>query len=505
MFLDIDKLYKSVYATAFLGCLAVLPMSDTIALRNILLVSMVLLIFGGIIFSSDIRHHFALSSKIIPIPLVLWVVYLFVFPFWAPIPEIAWENVRGQWGESVVAWIAGLGAAVILSGTGLSLWKLGFASAFPILVHLSLAGVSYLGLFSSDYYAHQNLSGLISEAISWTSGEFNPTWRYNPLDTGFRGIESQPGNIGYASSVAIGIFSILFLTARRTGNWKEMIIAFGLVGLCFLSILAARTRGGLIFGLLMIGLAAIFVNLSTKSISLRNPRSDFLGSVWSYRSSVVYLLIVIIGCLVYFGTKADPRWTTMVDKVQAGFSITDPIASLCNGLSHDEEFTIRYRLAAKSPTHVEEVIGGVKGQDGGRVILMRAGMQLVLENPLGLDGSRQSYERLIRVKCNGTPELNFANSHNSWIDLSLALGWTGGALFFTMLLYFIRYSLVIFGDEEYMPVIATLGLLAVFWLIRGLFDTLYREHYLQMQGLIISYLYMTIALKFSLKNPARTS
>ena len=329
--------------------------------------------------------------------------------------------------------------------------------------------------------------------------------QYHPLDTGFRGIETQQGNIGYASSVAIGIFSVLFLIAKRAGNSREMVIAIGSVGLCFLSIVIIRTRGGLMFGLLMIGLAAIFVNLSAKSVFLRNPRSDFLGSVWSYRSFAVYLLIVIIGCVVYFGTKADPRWTTMVDKVQAGFSIADPIASLCNGLSHDEEFAIRDRLAAKSPTHVEEVISGVKGQDGGRVILMRAGMQLVLENPLGLDGSRQSYERLIRVKCNGAPELNFANSHNSWIDLSLALGWTGGALFFTMLLYFIRYSVVIFGDEEYMPIIATLGLLAIFWLIRGFFDTLYREHYLQMQGLIISYLYMTIALKFSFKKSGRPS
>ena len=505
MSINKDKLYERVYATAFLGCISVLPMSDTIALRNILLVSMVLLILGGIIFSSNIRHHFALSSKLIPLPLVLWVVYLAVFPFWAPMSEIAWENVRGQWGESIVAWIAGLGAAVILSNTGLSLWKLGFASAFPILVHLLLAGVSYLGLFSADYYGHQNLSGLISEVISWTSGEFNPTGQYNPLDTGFLGIESQPGNIGYASSVAIGIFSILFLAAKRTGNLKEMIMAFGSIILCFLSILVVRTRGGLIFGLLMIGLATVFVNLSTKTISLRNPRSDFLGAVSSYKNLVVYLLVVIIGCMVYFGTKADPRWATMVDKVQAGFSIADPIASICEGLSHDEELAIRDRLNAKSPTYIEEVIGGVRGQDGGRIILMRAGMQLVLENPLGLDGSRQSYERLIRVKCSGMPELNFANSHNSWIDLSLALGWIGGALFFITLLYFIRYSLMVLGDEEYMPVIAILGLLAIFWLIRGLFDTLYREHYLQMQGLTISYLFMTIALKFSLKKSARTS
>ena len=505
MSINIDKLYKKIYATTFLGCIAVLPMADTIALRNIFLVFMLLLFSGGLIFSRNIRRDATQALKIIPMPIILWFSYLSVFPFLAIMPEIAWENLRGQWGESIVSWIVGFGAAVIMCGPSLNLWKIGYASAFPILIHLLLACISYFGLFSTDYYAHQTLAGLFAEVTNWTYGEFNPSGRYHPIENGFLGIETQQGNIGYASSIAIGVFAVLFWVAKRTDNFKEMIMSSGMVGLCFLSALIVRTRGGLLFGVLTVGLAAIMVYFSLRPKRFENSGSEFSSKYSSYRNLVLYAVIVIVGCVGYVATKVDPRWATMADKVRAGFSIDDPLESLCNGLSTAEEFAIRDRLAAKPQPYIQEVIDGVKGQDGGRVMLTRAGIQLVLKNPLGLDGSRQSYERLIRVECNSTPALNFANAHNSWIDLSLALGWTGAILFLTLLIYFLRYSLIVAYDKSSISIVAALGLIAAFWLIRGFFDSLYREHYLQMQGIIISYLYTIIAIKFSSKSSSSIS
>ena len=495
MFKNIEKLYKNVYAVVFLACIAVLPMSDTIALRNIFLVCMVLLIFVGLISSSSIRHDFYQASKIIPIPVIFWITYLCVFPFWAPVPEIAWENLRGQWGESIVTWIVGFGAAVLCMGSGPSLWKLGFASAFPLLVHLLLAGIAYFGLFSDDYYGRQSLSGLCVEILRWASGEISPIRQFHPIDNGFLGIETQPGVIGYASSMAIGIFAVCFFSAKRDNNIKEMIKASVLIVLFFLSILIARTRGGLLFGGIVIGIAAIFFNINYRPMRVKNLGVKFSEKASPYRNFFIFAGVLLLGCIIYAGTKADPRWLTMVDKVKAGFSIADPISTLCNGLSPAEELAIRNRLVAKPPSYVQEVIEGVQGQDGGRVILMRAGIQLVLDNPIGLDGSRQSYERLMRVKCNGTPALHFANAHNSWIDLTLAVGWAGAILFLLMFLYFLRYSLMTACEMEFVPILAVLGVFAAFWIIRGFFDTLYREHYLQMQALIISYLYMACSLK----------
>lgn len=502
MFRTVEKYYKKTYAFAFMGCIAVLPMSDTIALRNIFLAIMLLLIFSGLISSPGIRQDFTRGAKLIPLPVVLWISYLCVFPLWAQIPETAWANLKGQWGESIVAWFVGFGAAVLFAESRLSLWQLGLASVFPILVHLLLACFAYIGFFSSEYYGHADLGGLLVEVMHWVQGEFKPDGRHYPMRDGFLGIETQPGNIGYASSVAISIFTTLFLIGKRTSNISEMIKAAILVVLCFLSILIARTRGGLLFGILMIVLVSIFEGLVVKSQSEKDIKSKFFNESSPFRNLIICAVIFTLGGLTYLGTKADPRWSTMVDKVKIGFSIADPIASLCHGISPEEELAIRNRLAPKPPSYIQEVIDGVKGQDGGRVILMRAGIQLVLNNPFGLDGSRQSYEQLIRSECGGAPKLYFANAHNSWIDLALGLGGVGVILFLLMLFNFLRYSLTSIVKIDNNPCARLVGVLAAFWIIRGFFDSLYREHYLQMQGLVISYLYISAIIHFRRGAPA---
>ena len=294
---NIHYLYKKIYTAAFLGCIAVLPMSDTIALRNILLGLMLLLIFLGLIFSSGIRQDFSQALKIIPAPLILWIIYLCIFPLWAPMPEIAWENLRGQWGESIVAWAVGLGAAVVLIESRLTLWKLGFASAFPLLVHLLLAAFSYTGFFSVDYLGNQNLTGLLSEIIRWINGEITVRSQYHPIENGFLGIETQPGNIGYASSMAIGIFAVQFFDAKRSTNIRFVIQASFMVVLCFLSILIARTRGGFIFGVLMVGLAGISFKVRNRSLGVANLMQTGSNAANSNIKTVLNVVLLLFICI----------------------------------------------------------------------------------------------------------------------------------------------------------------------------------------------------------------
>lgn len=141
---------------------------------------------------------------------------------------------------------------------------------------------------------------------------------------------------------------------------------------------------------------------------------------------------------------------------------------------------------------MDELIAGLKGQDGGRILLMRAGIELVLENPRGQDGSRGSYQKLIEKKCGHTPELAFAHLHQSWMDLALALGWIGAGLFAWLLLSFARtgWRAIDIGNVGGWGF--ALMLLTSFWFFRGFADSLYREHYLQMQAMLIAYLYGNI-------------
>jgi hypothetical protein len=128
-------------------------------------------------------------------------------------------------------------------------------------------------------------------------------------------------------------------------------------------------------------------------------------------------------------------------------------------------------------------------QYGGRILLMRVGVGLVIENPRGLDGARGSYKRLIEAKCGREPVLTFAHLHQSWMDVALALGWVGAALFAWLLLTLAQTGWRFLGIDTVAPWGSALFLLASFWFLRGFADSLYREHYLQMQAMLMAYLY----------------
>ena len=482
-------MYKKVYAAAFLGCIAVLPMSDTIALRNILLGTMLALFAGGIGFSSNIRSDAAVAVKWVPIPLILWIVYLCIFPLWAPLPEVAWDNLRGQWGESILAWVVAFGAVVVLGKQGPGLWSLGIASAFPLLVHLALSILAVAGIWSSDFYDHQNLTGLYEEVSRWVRGDFVLGNFHNPIAERFHGIEVMHGNAGYASSVAIAIFTAIFFGSRDQVRPVESALSLLAIGLCFLSVVIFRSRGALLFGCFIVAAGCAWQYRTARARRAARSHHGPGSAFGMARSALVLSLFLAIGSMTYWSVEHDKRWAPMLDKVVAGFMVEDPTETLCRGLSAEDEAKLRERLAGQSENYINKVISGLKGQDGGRVILMRAGLEMAAEHPLGLDGSRQSYERQIQAQCHGLPTLNFAHTHNSWIDMSLALGWVGAALFCWTLMYFLKVAVSIQSPYLNDSTKTALLLLAGFWLVRGFFDSLYREHYLEMQAMLLIYIY----------------
>jgi O-antigen ligase len=186
--------------------------------------------------------------------------------------------------------------------------------------------------------------------------------------------------------------------------------------------------------------------------------------------------------------KHDSRWFSMADSVEVAYEIEDPFRVLCDGLSIDVQNGIRSRLASRDPKYVQAVIDGLNS-DGGRILIQRVAFQLMLENPVGLDGSRQSYRRLIQEKCGHEPAMPFAHSHNSWIDLALALGWVGLFTFAGLMLFFLYRGIIGMKSETNRPWAMALVLVSSFWILRGFVDSVYREHYLQMQFMLLMYLF----------------
>lgn len=497
---NFKKYYQIAYLWIFLACIAVLPMSGTIALRNIFLVLMLCLFLYGNIFVLDIRKNTFETLKKVPTSLSLWIAYLCVFPLWAPMPEIAWENLRGQWGESIVAWTVGLGAFVLLGQRSPGIWKLAMASAFPLYVHLFLALLAYIGVFSDNFYQsieNRSLDGLYAEINNWIHGGLAGLNPHHPLDEGFKGVEVMHGNLGYTSSVAVALLTAKLFGSNRETGIRAALLCVVAIGLCFLSLLIARSRGAMIFnalilcaGIIWSGSAGIARKRAITSIPGKHIRFNFRAVVVSF---MVFMLFGI-GAL---GLKTDPRWTGMADRIAAGFLIKNPLETLCAGLSVDEEALIRGRLSNYAPNYVDEVISHLRDGDGGRVVLMREGAQLVRENPLGLDGSRQSYERLMQKKCQARPVLDYSHSHNSWLDMSLAIGYLGVALFAAIFIHFCVIAWSNFSIKTDGSVAMALGLISIFWFFRGFFDSLYREHYLEMQAILLIYLYLVLRKSIS--------
>ena len=489
---NLNKYYQNTYFGAFLVCVAILPMSETIALRNILLVFMILLLSLGNLFSHEIRRDSIAAAKLLPLPLVLWLLYLCIFPLWAPRPDIAWANLRGQWGESIVAWVAGFGAVVILGRRGPGLLQLAYASAFPLFVHLVLAVLSFIGVFSPDFYqpyTNWSMARLLAEIHIWVSGGFAGLQPYHPIDAGFHGIEVMSGNLGYPSSVAIALFVSQLLKNRNKEGIFAALACSAAIILLFLSLLIVRSRGGMAFGLFVVVLGVLWSGFLTVLQRGRlNNKSVDRGHIARLVGLPLIALVFLVGT-GYQAMKVDPRWTQMADKIQAGFVVADPVSTLCRGLSPADEAAVRARISASDPTYADGIIDSIKDGDGGRVILMRAGFRLALENPLGLDGSRQSYERLMEVQCQQAPELNYSHSHNSWLDMSMAIGWIGVILFSSIFLKFFVSAVSSSNNAGGSDIYMALGLLSIFWFVRGFFDSLYREHYLEMQALLMIYIY----------------
>jgi type II secretory pathway component PulL len=88
------------------------------------------------------------------------------------------------------------------------------------------------------------------------------------------------------------------------------------------------------------------------------------------------------------------------------------------------------------------------------------------------------------------PAIVFSHAHNAWINLILAVGWVGAILYGWLLLHFAKSGWSALKLEQTWPAGLALLLLSTFWLLRGMVDAVYQEHYLEMQALFLLTLFL---------------
>lgn len=413
--------------------LAVLPMSETIALRNVSLL-LVLLILSWQFFKSKSVPPFALA-------VILWAVYLVLFPLIATDSAVAWRSLGEQWGMGLLAMVAGAGVASRLATTrwGGSFY-LGALSCVTIVVYLGFIAVR--------------------------------AWNTSAIPWGYWGRETHHADLGYAACQGV-----LLLMASLVANKKSpKFVVLVLVLVCLVGTALARSRAGLAFGVF----AGVMV-LLTAALSRTTMKKThiFLGLGGLLLASAMVLGIA---------AKNDPRWTYMKSNIAAGW-LGDALQIQCEGTA-----SVQAQIKSIHGTGdlAERAISSVKEGDGSRVVLLRAGTQLALEHPWGSDGSRQAYKKLLRQHC---PEAdrNIAHAHNGWVDTALAIGWLGVLLYLWVFMQYIRTGYKALHESaqvnEWAIVLVTLS---IFWVIRAFTDSVFRDHMFEMQGFVLSYAYFAL-------------
>lgn len=489
----LSNLPQRLYYGCFLAFLAILPIANTIALRNLLLLCLLGLLAFSVVWQRErlAQPVGALLSRAYW-PVLSWIIFLCLFPLWAEQPDVAWANLREQWGLSIATWLVGLGAVWLLGERGPSLWALAVASAFLAGLHLVLSLMAWAGLFGGQVSSGLPVEAMWAALKSTFDASSGLPWRWQSFPWGFRGFDPMHGNLGYTATQAVALFAVCLLLGWRRQKLRWILGgAFGIV-LCFLSVVVANSRGAVLFSLmvLLVAVAVFFFRLRQAVPSGRGQTSPRL---LNYKVVLLFLLLAVALILVQ-SIRKDARWHAMVDKVRAAFMVEDPVGFLCNGVSPSVTEKIQARFATRDSQYVQQLIEGLGG-DGGRILLMRAGFELMLHQPLGLDGSRHTYKKLIEERCGHPPAMEFAHAHQGWIDTALALGWGGGLLLACLMLYFVWAGWRGVAHEAGWPWAFALLLLASFWFLRGFADSVYREHYLQMQALLLGYLFgrMTLA------------
>lgn len=426
------------------GYVAALPMSGTIAWRNVALLALCACLAWSIL-----RHRPSFFWP--PVPVLLWAVYLFAFPFISDSPIIAVDSLLGQWGRGLLAMLAGAGVATVFCKKNKgSAFYLGLVSSVPILVHLCL--------------------------FAWRA------WETSSIPWGYWGRETHHADLGYAAGQAV----VLLAAAMAAGNRVYRPWAAALIVACLLSTALAHSRAGLAFALVggLLVVSGIYAARAT-----HRRRHVLAGMVG----------LLIVGMAVFsIAVKEDVRWRNMTAQLMAGF-LGDAIQIECEGTSSIESKIIaQYGSGEKA----QSVISAVQGGDGARMVLLRAGMALAIKHPWGSDGSRQAYERLLKAEC-ADPVILMAHTHNGWIDTMLALGWAGATLYLMVLGYFFAFGYAYLRRASQLNEWAlVLVALSAFWILRGFTDSVFRDHMLEMQGFVLAYAAVNLRRQNQLRSDA---
>lgn len=384
--------------------------------------------------------------------LFVFFIYLFIqLAFYSTNYTEAFSNFKAEWLHFILFTIIGAGSGYFIGSRSSPrlLLYLALAFSFPLLIHLALSV----------------LRGVTIGAIPWR----------------YWGINEIHGDFGYPAMQATIFITTFYLYQAKLKS--EKILAIALVVVCIASPLLAQSRGGTGFAVA----ATLFVYMTYIFIG------EFKNS--SVKILIQFLTLIFLAFATYNVALISnhERWSGVGSRILSGLQ-GSPIEIQCKGIEY-----VRNELVRKGvdiTQILENDFESIANGEGLRMSAARAGLDLIISNPMGINQSRQGYEIALSKECQGTPKIFVAHAHNGWIDTALAIG-IFGAVF--LLLILLIYSKLGYTALKNGGAISPFGMAlfssGVLWIIRGLFDSTFRDQMLEMQAFTFAFLWSIIITK----------
>ncbi len=432
----LEKRYrKQLILLCLVGLFAIWNIPNTIAARYIFESILVLILLTYKINWIDYLKKLKL--------LVIFFIYLsFQILLFSSNLEIALKNFKSEWMHFIIFSLIGVGAGHALRNFNYekNLLYLGFACIVPILIHLAL-------LFFEIVNSHRS------------------PW-------GYLGIHENHGDLGYASLQG-SIFFITFLICQAKSKIQKLIALFA-ISICIISTLIAVSRGGLVFTLIVIGLALLIPIIFPKKSS-----SSHVKIILSF----TFLILISVITIKLSSQNELGRWSNLSSRIEIGLS-GNIIPLYCNGINQVNVF-------GKSSDQSNKIeIESLSG-DSLRIMALRISPYLVMGNIMGINNSKHAYQEAIVQICENPPAVFLSHAHNAWVDTALSIGLAGSLILLIYYIYLVIISAKILATlDKCSPYAFALFLSSLIWLIRGIADSTLRDQMLEMQALVLPFLFI---------------
>lgn len=390
----------------------------------------------------------ALQKK--PKPLLLVVLLVIILQLWMLViaglisdhPSSSFAEWRGQWLPTIMAFAIGVGLARTLAQSRLDDPRV--AVAMIILVPITI----FLGA---------NAIVVIHSMIM--EGKFLAYHTYHV------GISDQKANIGYLIALLepILIADMLGRLVKRNTLFPLHRWAIpAILALALFSLLAAFNRNGLLIMLLAFILGAVMMMAEIRKIY--SPQKII---------AVVLATLVLIFAFALIAYKTDPRWQNFVETVPFAWDIDRDLLWLNNDESNPP------LMPGGKPVEISAY---------DRIAWVHEGWRMLMAHPWGVEISRDTFHNLELEKYGHAA---MSHSHNSWIDFGLNVGIPGLLLWGGILLLLAQFGWQAWRTRQE-PLGLALAVLVIIFAVRGLFDSIFRDHMIEqfmlVAGLLIGIL-----------------